>query len=448
MEIQFIGAAQQATGTCILFKVGEYQFLLDCGLSQGGKIEDAKNAQPFAFDVSDISAVILSSPHLSHAGLLPVLVKQGFSGVIYSHENTRDQVRIVLKEYGHLNECCAEAENRKRQRKNMPMVSPLYSSQESQVAISLFSVCDYEHWMEILPGVELCLFDAKYFGASSVIMLRISEGGKRRTIVYGGQLGDREGEFTGSEHQEKVDLVLLNSTFGHKNHADRQQAVTNLGNIFLDDASMQGNVLIPSPTIGRTQHLLHIFADHYEDWQLGQWQIILDNMLATEAKSAYQKTTGIEPEILPNLTVTRTVNQSKTVNKMTAGTIVLASTEMCTHGRIKHHLKHNAWNDKNQIILTEYQAINSIGREMLDGQEHVRLWRETVNVSAKIHCFYDLSGQADGDGMYQWFKSFQGVSAVALIEGEQAGFEAMRAMISHDSSARVVVPKPGMVLEY
>jgi len=452
MEIQFVGGAQQITGTCLLFKVGDRQFLLDCGLVQGSATEEARNLQPFPFDASKIDAMILSSSHLNHSGLLPVLVSEGFKGSVYLHEKTRDQVRIILKDHGHLNERCAESENSKRQRKAMLPIRPLYTLQESQNVIRLFSVVAYEEWQTILPGVEICLFDAKYFAGSSIVMIKMTEGSRQRTVVYGGQLGDRSAAFEGPEHQFKVDLVLLNSTLGAHLHEDREKSIVKFGEIFSNQASLSGNVLIPSPTIGRTQDLLALFADYYTGWHLDRWRIVVDHLMATEAKAAYCNSVvsdeAAEMDLeLPNLHVSRTVNQSLNVNKMRSGTIILASTEMCSSGRIKHHLKHNIWNEKCQVLLLEYQARGSIGRQLYDGEQHIRLWGETIKVNAKIHSMFTLSGQADREGMVAWFSSFPGRPTVALIEGEKQGFVSMESRIQQTSSARIIMPGAGVIVD-
>jgi len=456
MEIQFVGGAQQVTGTCLLFKVGDHQFLLDCGLVQGSATEEARNLQPFPFDASKIDAMILSSSHLNHSGLLPMLVSEGFKGVVYLHEKTRDQVRIILKDHGHLNERCAESENSKRQRKGMLPIRPLYTLQESQNAIRLLNVLAYEAWETILPGVEICLFDAKYFAGSSIVMVKMTEGSHQRTVVYGGQIGDRLSSFEGPEHQHKVDLVLLNSTLGAHLHEDREKSTVKLGEIFSSEQSLSGNVLIPSPTVGRTQELLALFADYYAGWQLARWRIVVDHLMATEAKAAYCQNVGVDGEDeealcadfeLPNLQVTRTVNQSLNINKMRAGTIILSSTEMCSSGRIKHHLKHNIWNDKCQVLLLEYQARGSIGRQLYDGEQHIRLWGETIKVNAKIHSMFTLSGQADREGMAAWFSGFSGRPTVALIEGEKQGFMSLESRLQQTSSARIIIPGAGVVVD-
>ncbi|MBT5230126.1 MAG: MBL fold metallo-hydrolase [Methylococcales bacterium] len=450
MEIQFIGGAGQVTGTCLLFRVGKHQFLLDCGLVQGSATEEARNLQPFPFDAFKIDAMILSSAHLHHSGLLPMLVSEGFKGNIYTHSTTRDQVRITLKDHGHLNERCAEVENAKRLRKGMVSRRPLYTLQESQNALRLFSVMEYGEWQQVLPGVEVCLFDAKYFSGTSTVMVRMTEGSRTRTVVYGGQIGDRQGSYIGAEHEEQVDLVLLNSTFGAHIHKNRDESELALGEIFSKESNLSGNILIPSPTIGRTQALLEMFADHYQGWHLDRWKLVVDHLMATEAKAAY----GLEDEEeeselfeLPNLQVARTVNQSLAVNKIQSGAIILASTEMCTAGRIMHHLKHNVWNEKCHVVLLEYQANGSIGRKLYDGKDHIRLWGETIKVRAKIHKLYSLSGQADRDGMAEWFTGFKGRPTVALIEGEKLSFQSMEQKVQQMSQSRVIVPGQGVILD-
>jgi len=406
MELEFLGAAREVTGSCYLIRCGDQRLLVDCGLIQGSREDEARNAEPFPFDPKRIDAVVLTHSHLDHSGRLPLLVKNGFKGPVYTQRAARDLCRIMLKDAGFLAEKDVEYENRKRARKHLPPVEPLYTVADAQDAMHRFKVLDYEDRRRILPGVELRLRDAGHILGSAIAELWLEEGGEQRKLVFSGDLGHVGAPILRDPVtiDEPADLVVMESTYGNRNHRSWDETWDELGEIISDARGRRGNVLIPSFAVGRAQELLYVFAKHFDDWGIGDWQLFLDSPMAIEATEVYLRHVGLYDEeaarlwrhnhsepLLPNLHMSRTANQSMALNNVTSGAIIIAGSGMCTGGRIRHHFKHNLWRRDCKVLIVGFQARGTLGRALVDGAKSVHLWGEEVKVGARIHTVGGLS---------------------------------------------------------
>ncbi len=439
MHVEFHGAAEEVTGSCHLVVVGSYRLLLDCGMVQGSLRDEARNAEPFAFEPAKIDAVILSHAHIDHSGRIPYLVKCGFKGPVYTQKASRDLCRIMLKDAAYLNQKDAEWENRKRERKGLRLVDPLYSVQDAQAAMRQFKGLDYGVKKTILPGVTLRLSDAGHILGSSIVELWLEENGVRRKLVFSGDLGVPDRPILRDPTLvESADLVLMESTYGNRLHRSREETRREVTEIVRQAEKARGNILIPAFAVGRTQQILYEFARRYEDWGLDRWQIFLDSPMAIEATEVYYR----HPELydaeaaemwqhneqhgmLPNLHLTRTANQSMRLNLIRSGAIIIAGSGMCSGGRIKHHLKHNVWRKDCHLVMVGYQARGTPGRMLVDGARYIRLWGETIRVRARVHTVGGLSAHADQAGLLDWYGHFSNRPPLALVHGEPESIDAL-----------------------
>ncbi len=333
MQIQFHGAAGEVTGSCHLIKVGDHRILLDCGLVQGGRKNEARNAEPFSFNPSSIDAVVLSHSHIDHSGRIPFLVKSGFKGPIYTQKASRDLCRIMLKDSAYLNEKEAGWENRKRERKGLKLIEPLYTVQDAQVAMRQFKGLAYGEKKKIVPGITFRLSDAGHILGSSIIELWLEEKGVQRKVVFSGDLGTpNKPILQDPTYIEDADLVLMESTYGDRLHRSINETRAEVDEVFRQTANAKGNILIPAFAVGRTQRIFYEFAKHYNDWNLNQWQIYLDSPMAIEATEVYTRHTELydaesaelwrknqQQPLLPNLHFSRTANQSMQLNRIRSG---------------------------------------------------------------------------------------------------------------------------------
>ncbi|WP_203434341.1 MBL fold metallo-hydrolase RNA specificity domain-containing protein [Nitrosococcus halophilus] len=462
MQIQFLGAAGEVTGSCHLVQVGEKKILLDCGLIQGRPKDEARNREPFPFDPETIDAVVLSHAHIDHSGRLPLLIKSGYSGPVYTHRATADLCRTMLRDAGFLSEKDAEWENRKRERKGLPLVEPLFTIQDVEAALGQFKELDYGRQQTILPGVSIRLSDAGHILGSAVTELWLSQNGQVRKLVYSGDLG-RSGMpiLADPTPIQDADLVVMESTYGNRLHRTWVQTLTELKGIFNDTLTNgKGNILIPAFAVGRTQEILYLFAKYYEEWGLERWYIFLDSPMAAEATDTYARNSQLfdressemwrrhqEHSLLPNLRFTRTAQESMQLNKIRSGAIIIAGSGMCDGGRIKHHLKHNAWRKDCHIIITGYQASGTLGRSLVDGAKYIKLWGETIRVAASVHTVGGLSAHADQAGLMNWYAHFQGRPPLVLVHGEAVAAEGLAKRLREDLAAPVRIAQPASQMD-
>ncbi len=461
IKVQIFGAAEEVTGSCHLVTVGNKRILLDCGLIQGRRKDEERNKDPFPFDPASIDAVVLSHAHIDHSGRLPMLVKAGFSGPIYTHRASRDLCRIMLKDSAFLNEKDIEWENRKRLRKGLKPVEALYTVEDARRAMARFKGLVYQKKVRILPDVTLRLNDAGHILGSSIVELWLEDEGQVRKLVFSGDLG-RPGMPILQDPAliQQADLVIMESTYGDRLHRSWDETLTEIENIVHNTANSRGNILIPAFAVGRTQEILYMLARYYDEWKLERWQIFLDSPLAIEATQVFTRHSDLFDQdmadlwrqnkaqsILPGLHISRTSNQSIALNRIHSGAIIIAGSGMCSGGRIKQHLKHNIWRRECHVIISGFQARGTLGRSLVDGAKYIRLWGETVRVAAAIHTVGGLSAHADQPGLKNWYANFEGRPRVVLVHGETTALETLSSTLKDDLGAPVTIAKYGQVLD-
>ncbi|MBK6660965.1 MAG: MBL fold metallo-hydrolase [Proteobacteria bacterium] len=446
MHIEFLGAAGEVTGSCHLLTVGGRRVLLDCGLVQGSRTDEARNAEPFAFDPASIDAVVLSHSHIDHAGRLPLLVKAGYRGPIYTHGAARDLCEILLRDAAFINEKEVEWENRKRERKGLAPRLPLYSRREAERAMQRFVSLNYNETHTIVPGVSLRLHDAGHILGSSIVELELEEKGRRCRLVFSGDLGHSGAAIMRDPSVlSAADLVILESTYGDRPHRSQAETLDEMAAVLREADAAGGNVLIPAFAVGRSQELLYLFGRYFKEWDLAHWRIVLDSPLAIEATEIYVRHSELfdaearelfgrqrRLPVLPNLSFTRTAAQSMALNRAAGGTIIMAGSGMCNGGRIKHHLKHNAWRRDCHIVMVGFQGRGTLGRALVDGAKHIRLWGETIRVNAKVHTLGGFSAHADQGELSRWYGHFQHKPRLVLVHGETDAQQALVQRIRDD----------------
>ncbi|MDT8321145.1 MAG: MBL fold metallo-hydrolase [Xanthomonadales bacterium] len=453
MILQFYGAAAEVTGSCHLLQVGGRTVLLDCGLIQGSRKDEARNAEPFPFDVSRVDAVVLSHAHLDHSGRLPLLVKRGYRGPIFAQEASCELVAILLADAAQLAERDAEYESRKTAKR----VKPLYTLVEGERVMGLLRGVKYREIFEPVPGVRVRFRDAGHILGSCTVEIWLGEGKLERKIVFSGDLGQYDTPILRDpEPIDRADLVLMESTYGDRRHRDRRDTVAELGGILSAADANRGNVLIPAFAVGRSQEVLFELGRHYDEWNLARFQVFLDSPMAIEASKVYwdyselydaeakalsERNRGLP--LLPNLTLSRQPEQSMAINRMRSGAIVIAGSGMCNGGRIVHHLKHHLGREETQLIIVGYQARGSLGRRIVDGAQSVRIHGRDVPVRARVHTIGGLSAHGDQDDMARWYECMEGRPPVWLVHGEPDSQQGFRDYLSERCGARVTLPRPG-----
>lgn len=451
MRITFLGAARQVTGSCHLLEIGDKKVLIDCGLMQGSGEDEAANAKPFAFDPAEIDAVILSHAHIDHSGRLPLLTKRGFRGPIFAHRATVDLADILLRDSAYIQEKDAELESLKRRRRGDAPVEPLYTVGDAENCLGQFRGIAYEEVIQVTEGVKLRFQDAGHILGSCIAEVWLQENGVKRKVVYSGDLGHPDMPLLRDPAViEHADLVLCEATYGDRCHRSWDATLKELGEIFKSAEQAHGNILIPSFAVGRTQDLLHFFAENYKEWGLDRWQIFVDSPLAIRATEIYARHWKLYEEEagtqvrqtrfrLPNLHYSETPEQSRALNERTSGAIIIAGSGMCTGGRIRHHLKHHLWKPGTQLIIVGFQARGTLGRAIVDGASEIRLWGEAIKVAAQVHTVGGLSAHADQKELLRWLGNFREKPPVALVHGENGALEGLADALRSEGWSQVAI---------
>ena len=455
MKLTFYGAAGEVTGSCHVLEVGGRRVLLDCGLIQGSRRDEARNRDPFPFQASDIDAVVLSHAHLDHCGRLPLLARRGFRGAIHAQRASCELVAILLADAARLEERDAEYLSRKLGKQ----IKPLFTFEDGREVVAALKPRAYAEPFEVVPGVTVTFRDAGHIIGSCVVEVRCSEGGEERTLVFSGDLGQYDSPILPDpESPPQANVVLLESTYGDRRHRDRQGTIEEMGEII--QRAKDGNVLIPAFAIGRSQEVLYQLGKHYDEWGLDRFRVFLDSPMAIEATEVYWSYERLYDEeakalraandrkaLLPNLHLSRHTEDSMALNRIRSGAIIIAGSGMCNGGRIVHHLRHNLPYERTQVIILGYQAHGSLGRRLVDGHETVRIFGQPVSVRAEVHTLGGLSAHGDQEDLARWYEGIEGQPPIWLVHGEERSQAAFAEFLERRSGAAVRSARPGDVLD-
>ena len=450
MQLEFFGAAGEVTGSCHILRVAGRQLLLDCGMIQGDHDAPARNRLPFPFDPTTIDAVVLSHAHIDHCGRLPLLVKRGFRGPIYTNKACADLVPILLRDSANLAMRDAERER----------VRSLYDLEDVETTLRLLQPIAYDTRREVLPGVTVRARDAGHILGSSSVEVWVSEGGEQRKLVFSGDLGQYDTPILKDPFAfESADLVLMESTYGNRQHRGREDTERELGGILAQAQRDGGNVIVPAFAIGRSQELLYLLAKHYGEWHLARWKIFLDSPMAIAASRVYwnnpdrfdEETTRLRESFrgmppLPNLVLSESADDSRAINHVRSGALIIAGSGMATGGRVLHHLKHNLERPECHVVIVGFQAPGTLGRQLVDRAPDVRIHGQRVRCLAQIHTLGGLSAHGDQADLLRWYDSFTGHPPVYLVHGEVPSSEGLAAKL-REHGASATVARPGLTID-
>ncbi|MBO3274656.1 MBL fold metallo-hydrolase RNA specificity domain-containing protein [Pseudomonas schmalbachii] len=459
--LTFIGAIQEVTGSCYLLETHDgVKVLLECGMRQGVRDREEKNRSAFPFDPSSLDAVVLSHAHLDHSGLLPRLVKQGYKGPIYATQSSCDLLELMLMDSANIQEKDAEWESKWRARLGRPPVTPLYTLEDAEQALKLRRPVSYGSTVEVAQGIRVTFHNAGHILGSAIVELEIHEQGLTRRLVFSGDLGNTCSPLMRAPTPlSRADVVLLESTYGDRDHRDNNETLSELAGILEQAHKDGGNVLIPAFAVGRTQDLLYYLGRFYQEGRLPQQMVFLDSPMAARANEIYLshvnefsdsdreyiRGTGTARlgEWLPILRTTQSPEESMAINRIQSGAIIIAGSGMCTGGRIVHHFKHNLWREECHVVIPGFQAQGTLGRTLVDGAQFARILRQRIAVRAKIHTLGGFSAHAGQSQLIQWVANFEQKPELYLIHGEREKMDALQAAIRDRLNWQANIPEPG-----
>jgi metallo-beta-lactamase family protein len=454
IDLQFCGAAGEVTGSLYVIRTAEHTVLLECGLLQGGSGAEERNRLPFPVPVEEIDAVILSHAHIDHSGRIPLLVRRGYVGPVFAQNATCALCKIMLPDSGYLNEMDAQWENKKRRKNGKDFVEPLYTREDAENCLAQFDGMKYGQSFEVVPGITGCFHDAGHILGSAIVELKFHADGNTRTLAFSGDLGYRDAPVMDPPYRIRhADVVMIESTYGDRLHRPFAETIQELGEVFDVARANKGNILIPAFTVGRTQDLLYLMAEHFDEWKLGDWKIFLDSPMGIEATETYAKFRhlygaklfGPDSHLanLPNFHMTRTTEESMMINEIRSGAIIIAGSGMMSGGRIHHHLKNNIGNAAAHLLVVGYQAYGTLGRRIVDGADEIKLWGETYPVRAHVHTIGGLSAHADQQDLVDWYGAIANRPPVYLVHGEPDAQQALQRRLETDLKAPASIAEPG-----
>ena len=440
MKIQFLGAAGEVTGSrhSVEFRLSgrTRHFMVDYGMFQGGREASTKNLEPLPFPPSELDFVVLTHAHIDHSGLLPRLCAQGFKGPIYCTTATLELLKILLPDSAYLQRADVDRVERKQKagkwRGEIPVA--LYSREEVELALAQCEALDYGQNIELAPDVRLEFRNAGHILGSAIAVIDITEDNAQiKRCVFSGDIGMR-GKLLMPDPEliECADILVVESTYGDRLHRNLQETEDELVEVISSTMASHGNIVIPAFAVGRTQEVLFLLIDLIRRGRLPHLSVWVDSPMATAATHLTQhffsqldsesQTTFSwfreNPSAL-DLRFIADVEESKALNKIKGGAIIISASGMCDAGRIVHHLASNLPRAQNAIIITGFQANGSLGRRLVDKVQKVRLFGEEVPVRASVHTIGGLSAHADQAGLLNWLRGFKvQPNSVFVVHGE------------------------------
>ncbi len=463
MILQFWGAAQTVTGSMHLVEADGHRLLLDCGMAQGRREEAKKLNSEFPFDPEKIDAVVLSHAHLDHSGKLPMLVKKGFSGSIFSTSATRDLCSAMLADSASLQEMDARYVNRQNEKQGLPFIKPLYTLHDVARTMRLFQTVEFQRPLEILPGIKMTFRNAGHILGSASVTLEIAEGRDKKKVTalaFTGDLG-RKGAAVVKDPDiiDRADVLITESTYGGRDHGPMDEARKNLARVVRETANNGGLLIIPAFAVGRTQDVVYHLHDLMQSKEIPQMPVYVDSPLATniteifrahpecfdeETEQLLMQDGGDDPFGFNMLRYTRSTEESKKLNNIRRPAIIISASGMCEGGRVLHHLRRNIGDPNTTVLFVGFQAENTLGRKLLRGDKTARIYGEEHEVRARMEKIDGYSAHADEGEMLDFINAIPNrPKHVFVVHGEPDATAAMATGLARLGIEDIAIPERG-----
>lgn len=456
VTLHFHGAAGTVTGSCYRVVHPAGQFLVDCGLFQGNKTVRDLNYKPFPFDPARLDYVLLTHAHIDHAGLLPKLAAKGFKKPIWMTEPTSGLLEYLLPDSAGIQESEAERETKKRSRRAEAPFKPLYTMEDANAVLTLRRSVNYGEWVSPGPGVRARYWNAGHILGSASIEVEVADGDKTIRILFSGDLGPEQKVFyEGPDAPSGYDYIISESTYGGRERQDytlveRRAALKTEINEALGRG---GNLVIPCFAVERSQELLHDIGLLIKSGEIDPRLVFLDSPLASKVTEVYRKHAAMFSDMElsadelfndPRFRIVEAVDESKAINSIRGGAIIMSASGMADAGRIKHHLRNNLPRGNATVLFVGYQAPGTLGQIIQSGARDVRIHGELVPVKARVRSLGNYSAHADHSELVEWVtKRLPAHGAIFLTHGEDEERQALRAALMHDDGLagdQVLIP--------
>jgi metallo-beta-lactamase family protein len=457
IKLTFLGAAQNVTGSQYLIQFNNVSFLVDCGLYQERELK-GRNWQPFLFPPENLDAVLLTHAHLDHCGLLPKLAREGFRGSIYCTAATAEIAEIILLDAGKLQQEDADFKRRRHEREGRkapyPEI-PLYTTDDAKASFPLFVPVGYGETVKVGKGVEASFHDAGHVLGSSMVRVRIHQD-EERIILFSGDIGGWGKPILQDPTLfEEADYVLVESTYGDRLLEGLENVANEFAEIINTTVKAGGNIVIPSFALERSQDILYYLNKFRLEGRIPHLKVFVDSPMAVSVTGVFEHHAelfdeemrellrqGRSPFDFPDLNLVRTVDESKAINYIAGSVIIIAGSGMCTGGRIKHHLVTNISRPESTIVFVGYQAVGTLGRQIVDGAKEVRILGQYYPVRARVVQLNGFSAHADRNQLLKWLSSLKRPPRrVFVTHGEPSAAQNFALLVRDKNGYDTVVPK-------
>ena len=457
IKLKFLGAAQNVTGSRHMLDANGIRILVDCGLYQERQFRE-RNWEQFPVPPKSIDAVLLTHAHLDHCGLLPKLVREGFNGRIYCTNATAEIAKIVLLDSAKLQEEDAEfkrTRHKKQGREGPRPVVPLYTTEDAEACLPLFSPVKYKQLIEISDGVEISFYDAGHILGSSMIKVKVSQDSEERTVLFSGDIGRPDRPIVCDPTVfEMADYVLIESTYGDRIHQGPEDTKKTIGDVINSTKETGGNIVVPSFALERSQEVLYYLNELLLADAIPHLMVFLDSPMAARITKVFQRHPELfddetaefveqneSPFNFPGLKMVGTAEESKAINYIKGTVVVIAGSGMCTGGRVKHHLVNNISRPESTIMFVGYQAVGTLGRRIVDGERQVRILGEEYPVEARVVRIHGFSAHADRDELFKWLSRLKRPPlGLFVVHGESESALSFGDYVREKTGWQVTVP--------
>lgn len=464
MKLEFIGAAQEVTGSKHLLHVNGKKILLDCGMFHGRRKEAEEKNKHFPFDPKELDAVILSHAHIDHSGLLPYIVKMGFTGPIYSTHATRDLCNCMLTDSAYIQEREAEYINEKKLKKGEEPIEPLYTIEDAQQTLNQFVTVGYERTFTVENAIAACFYDAGHILGSAVVHIIAHDRKTKKTVTIG---------FTGDLGRKNIPLLrdpqvlpssnyfITETTYGDRLHESLIDADKQLIDIVNDTYKKGGKLIIPAFSVGRTQEVVYRLNVALKNGDIPDFPIFIDSPLSGNVTEVFSN----HPECFDRATFKEFINnrlnpfgfgrlkyitdveESKKLNTYQGPCIIISASGMCEFGRVLHHLKNNIEDHRNTVMLVGYQAENTLGRKIKDHEKIVKIFGDPYELNADVYTINAFSAHADRSDLLDYTSRVEDIQKIFLVHGEKEPEEKFKNALEENGYKNIETPAPGDVFD-
>mgnify|MGYP006289414093 FL=1 len=439
-----------------IIEVNGHRVLLDCGLCQGHRKEAFERNRNIPFDVDTIDACVLSHAHIDHSGNLPNLVKMGYEGPIYATPATQDLCEIMLMDSAYLQVKDVEYVNKKRRKQGKTPFEPLYDKGDATRALENFQPLPYEDPLEVAPGIRVIFHDAGHILGAALTEVEVKENGSVTRLLYTGDLGRKEQPILRDPVVVRdVDLLITESTYGDRLHPQEEDFKDTLEQLCKRTLENSSRMVVPAFSVGRTQQLLYYLHALWEEDRLGNIPVYVDSPLSTKATRVYENHPECydremmghlmdenSPFTMQHVTYVTETEDSKKLNGRQGPIIIISASGMCEGGRILHHLKHSVEDERNTVLIVGYQAENTLGRRLIQGESPVKIYGEEYPLNAQVVSIQALSAHADRDEMLGYFDEMgPEVDRAFVVHGEPAQQEPFAERLKGLGAGTVDIPE-------